>query len=338
MRVVLKAESGSRAGHRVWIGPNQQVRVGASPWAEFSVPGDPQFGEVQFVVEADSSQCRIRNLEKQHRLLVNGCVVTERTLVSGDTICAGTTRFSVVIHGRVGEQMPTWLAQRMQSSRDGLQLMYRAERSHSGLLNFSSNDATQAPTEVVRMLARQHTLCLLVHPSRLATTASFHLERATDLLKWKEVPAAELQENSVVLITPLESVDRYSLLQESWRQDAVCCLFTSQEKAPLLETLKQASLWLCPPSVIRDHLATGAPSTVVPLFDGIKGVLLEGESPCNWTLFASNEKTPVWQQFGFPNAPGSLGLSSAAPPAPRSESAPRSDSWLAGTTSSRRTA
>ncbi|HEY2252210.1 MAG TPA: hypothetical protein VGH74_14150, partial [Planctomycetaceae bacterium] len=72
MRVVLQAESGRRAGHRIWLGANQRVFVGGTEWAEFTVPGDPQLADVQFVVESDYEHCHIRNVHTDQALFVNG--------------------------------------------------------------------------------------------------------------------------------------------------------------------------------------------------------------------------------------------------------------------------
>jgi hypothetical protein len=94
---VLQAETGRRAGHRIWLGANQRALVGGTEWAEFAVPGDPQLADVQFVVESDYFHCRIRNLHVNRVLLVNGKETEERTLVNGDIVTAGTTRFSVGI-------------------------------------------------------------------------------------------------------------------------------------------------------------------------------------------------------------------------------------------------
>jgi len=86
VRVILQAENGRRAGHRVWLGANQRLCVGGTEWAEFAIHGDQQIADVQFLIDCDFHSCRIRNLCQAKAVLVNGSQVIERTLVDGDIV------------------------------------------------------------------------------------------------------------------------------------------------------------------------------------------------------------------------------------------------------------
>ena len=156
MRVVLQAESGRRAGHRIWLGANQRVFVGGTEWAEFAVPGDPQLAAVQFVVESDFEHCHIRNVHADQALFVNGIKTQARTLVNGDIVTAGTTRFSVGIQ-ESPEAERRQDAIRANPQRQAVpELQYRFERCGSGLLRFYGSEASQSPAEVALLLSQQY--------------------------------------------------------------------------------------------------------------------------------------------------------------------------------------
>lgn len=304
MRVILQAESGGRAGHRIWLGANQRVFVGATEWAEFAVPGDPQLGDVQFVMESDYHRCRIRNLHKSRELLVNGKPISEQTLVDGDIVVAGNTQFSV------GIQETPEIAARQAAIRGtgdttfgAPQFSYRVERCQSGLMRYSGRDGAPTPLEVARLLAGQHSFYLLVHAIKAGLRDGPEMENVVDLFHRERIPLSARQENSVLVFSPHDAADRFGLLEQHWNKCAVVGVFTSREYSDVIETLFGANLWLCPPDLICDHLACGAPYHVQQLLEGIKAVLLETDEPGGWSVFASPEIAPLWMQLGFSYPP-----------------------------------
>lgn len=317
MRVVLQAESGRRAGHRIWLGANQRVFVGGTEWAEFVVPGDPNLADVQFVVESDHHYCRIRNLQSSRTLLVNGTEVLERTLVDGDIVTAGATRFSVLIQETVAIAAKQAAIRRKFRSDAVAAMPYRAVQCTSGLLAFMGSNAEMPAINVARLLAEQHSCYLLLHVNRSGVALPTALERATDLFGRGEQPLAECVQHSPIVLAGSDPVDRFEALQQAWAKDAALGIFSSIERAPLLKNMQRATLWLCPPSVIRGHLATGAPASVKEAMRGVKSVLMESENPLEWVVFAGQEIAPLWSQLGFPNPPEASEDAPIAPTATR---------------------
>lgn len=304
MRVILQAESGGRTGHRIWLGANQRVFVGATEWAEFTVPGDPQLGDVQFVMESDYHRCRIRNLHCSRALLVNGKPISEQTLVDGDIVIAGNTQFSV------GIQENNEIAARqaaMRGSGDTTfgapQFSYQVERCQSGLLRYSGRTGAPTPVEVARLLAGQHSFYLLVHAIKVGLQDDPQIKDVVDLFHRERIPAVARKDNSVLVFSPHDAADRFSLLAQNWNKGAVAAVFSPREYAGVLETLLRANLWLCPPDLICDHLSCGAPYHVQQLLEGIKAVLVETDEPGGWAVYASPEIAPVWMQLGFSYPP-----------------------------------
>jgi hypothetical protein len=302
MRVVLQAETGGRAGHRIWMGANQRVFVGGTEWAEFSVPGDPELADIQFVVETDFLHCRIRNLQCARALLVNGTEVTERTLVDGDIVAAGGTRFTVRV------QETAAIARKQKAIRSGrteslASIPYRMELCVSRLPVFRGSESHARPAEIARMLAARHALYLLLHVTRSEIVLPADLEQATDLFGLGERPLSECIRHSPILLSPADPVDRFDVLSQAWAKDAVVAIFTSVERAELLKRLRRDTLWLFPPEMIRAKLANGPPHHIRNVMRGIKAILVKSDSTEEWSVFANPDAAPLWLNLGFPNPP-----------------------------------
>ena len=306
MRVVLQAETGRRAGHRIWLGANQRVFVGGTEWAEFAVPGDPQLADVQFVVESDYLHCRIRNLSADRALLVNGKEIEERTLVNGDIVTAGSTRFSVGIQ-ESAEVERRQAAIRGDSLRPPLpELQYRVERCESGLLRFYAADNAMSATEVALLLAQQHCFYLIVHLQKAGLELSARLTRVVDLGARGEIDASALNPSSLVMLSPSDPIDRFALLETGWNRDAIVGIFSTRERPAVIQAVLRATLWAYPAHIIRDQLLAATGTHIQELFKGIKAILVESPSPGGWDVFTSPQVDPLWMQLGFPNPPGTM--------------------------------
>ncbi|MBI3863058.1 MAG: hypothetical protein HY290_14295 [Planctomycetia bacterium] len=316
MRVVLQAESGRRSGHRIWLGANQRVFVGGNEWAEFSHPGDPELADVQFVVESDYQNCHIRNLFAGQPLTVNGQEVHERTLVNGDIVTAGNTRFRVGIQ-ESAESQQRQAAIGGDTLRPGsIEVPYLVERCESGLFRFYASDASQTPTDVALYLSQQHCFYLIVHLTKAGVELPPDLTRVVDLGARGEVGADQVNACSMLMISPTDPIDRFRLLEEGWNRDSVLGVFTTRERPGVIKALIRANLWVFPAHMVRDQLADGAPEYIHELFRGIKAVLLPSNAPGGWEVFANSETDPLWMQLGFPNAPLSMNKSFAPVSAP----------------------
>ena len=303
MRVVLQAESGRRAGHRIWLGANQRLFVGGTEWAEFAVPGDPQLADVQFVVESDFEHCHIRNVHPDQALFVNGIKTEARTLVNGDIVTAGTTRFSVGIQQSLeAERLHDAIrANPMRQANPDLQ--YRFERCGSGLLRFYGSEPSQSPTEVAKLLAQQHCFYLVAHMQKSGLELPCHLTHVVDLSVRAEVDVTQLNPSSLVLLSASDGVERFQLLERSWGRDAIVGIFSTCERPMLIQSLLRSTLWVYPAHIIRDQLAGGTGTFIHDLFKGIRAILVESPAPGGWELFAHSQVDPLWMQLGFPNPP-----------------------------------
>ena len=303
MRVVLQAESGRRAGHRIWLGANQRVFVGGTEWAEFAVPGDPQLAAVQFVVESDYEHCSIRNIHADQALFVNGKETQARTLVNGDIVTAGSTRFSVGIQESPEVERRQAAIRANSQWQAGPELQYQVERCESGLLRFYGSDASQSPTEVALILAQQHCFYLVAHAQKAGLELPPHLTRVVDLSARGEVDVLQLDPSSVVMLSPSDPVERFQLLEKGWGRDAIVGIFSTGERPAVIQSLLRSTLWVYPPHIIRDQLAAGTGSFLHDLFKGIKAILIESTAPGGWEMFAHPQVDPLWMQLGFPNPP-----------------------------------
>jgi hypothetical protein len=300
---VLQAESGRRAGHRIWLGANQRLFVGGTEWAEFAVPGDPQLADVQFVVESDFEHCHVRNVHPDQALFVNGIKTEARTLVNGDIVTAGTTRFSVGIQQSLEAERLHDAIRANPLRQANPDLQYRFERCGSGLLRFYGTEPSQTPIEVARLLVQQHCFYIVAHMQKSGLELPRHLTRVVDLSVRAEVDVTQLNPSSLVMLSASDEVDRFQLLEKSWGCDAIVGIFSTCERPALLQSLLRSTLWVYPAHIIRDQLASGTGMFLHDLFKGIKAILVESPSPGGWELFAHSQVDPLWMQLGFPNPP-----------------------------------
>ena len=106
-----------------------------------------------------------------------------------------------------------------------------------------------------------------------------------------------------------------TLLGEGWGEDSVICLFSMQEKAPLLEHLRRslrpkekeggdngrgAILGYCWPSVMAPLLSHYLPDAVEQLLTGIEAVLVElPDLPITWQVYGGEQVAAVLDGLGF---------------------------------------
>lgn len=96
MQVVLQVVSGTDSGRKVWLMPNQRVRVGATEWADFAVANDSGLSSVHFSLRCGPDSCHLFDLQSEFGTFVNGQRISSFTdLADGDVIRASLTRFRV---------------------------------------------------------------------------------------------------------------------------------------------------------------------------------------------------------------------------------------------------
>lgn len=97
MRLTVTIRSGTRAGQRVLLAPEESLRVGRTSKADIAITDDPTMSGVHFVIEYLGDAVRVRDLESRNGLFVNGQQVVEAAVQTGDQIRAGRTFFSLAL-------------------------------------------------------------------------------------------------------------------------------------------------------------------------------------------------------------------------------------------------
>ena len=97
VRLTVTIRSGTRAGQRVLLAPEESLRVGRTSKADIAITDDPTMSGVHFLIEYNGDAVRVRDLESRNGLFVNGQQVIEAAVQTGDQIRAGRTFFSVAL-------------------------------------------------------------------------------------------------------------------------------------------------------------------------------------------------------------------------------------------------
>lgn len=101
MAIIVQITSGPFSGRKTYLRSGQELRVGRTEWADFSVPHDSGMSEVHFALQYDAYTCRLRDLNGSGGTLLNGKKVTDAVVQHGDKITAGQTQFVIQIEGTV---------------------------------------------------------------------------------------------------------------------------------------------------------------------------------------------------------------------------------------------
>lgn len=91
MPITLHVTAGPHAGRSFTFDRHDTFLVGRSAEAHFSLPDDPYFSRMHFLVEVNPPLCRLTDLKSHNGTLVNGKKVQVTDLRDGDEIRAGRT-------------------------------------------------------------------------------------------------------------------------------------------------------------------------------------------------------------------------------------------------------
>ncbi len=95
--ITLAAVEGPNKGEVHSFDQHDTFLVGRAVEAHFSLPDDPYFSRLHFMVEVNPPCCRVMDLESRNHTFVNGQQIKSADLKQGDRITAGTTTFEVSI-------------------------------------------------------------------------------------------------------------------------------------------------------------------------------------------------------------------------------------------------
>jgi len=326
MRVVLEVTSGPKAGRKIRLGAGQELRVGRTEWADFSVPEDGQMSGVHFALETDNTTCYIRDSGSSNGTFVNGRQITERVALSGgDEIRAGQTLFVVHAEGNAaprtadtpaaarGPDLPqaSPAAAPVPFLQGEAKVTYTVEKCGSGLTLCRGNIEEISPQELATSLCRVYPVYLIVDFNNLGTPPPGELSSPDYLFDWLEPDAAAMV--SPVVLGQTDLLGWPALVEQGWGKDAVICLFSKQDKPALLAHLRQVIrakpkredlsggiVGYCWPSVMAMLLAHGTPEFVQKLLAGIDAVQVElPDLPDTWQLYGSSRLAGELDQLGF---------------------------------------
>ncbi len=97
MSIALDITGTSQPGGRVALRAGQVATVGRSPWADISLPSEPELAAEHFRLDCRHTACRVESLGGT--VLRNGMKTDSAILVDGDLLAAGRVQFHVRIFG-----------------------------------------------------------------------------------------------------------------------------------------------------------------------------------------------------------------------------------------------
>src|SRR5438067_1871461 len=95
MAITLTVTAGPHAGRTFTFDRHDTFLVGRSAEAHFSLPDDPFFSRMHFLLEVNPPLCRLTDLNSHNGTLVNGQKVRSADLRPGDEIRGGRTALRV---------------------------------------------------------------------------------------------------------------------------------------------------------------------------------------------------------------------------------------------------
>jgi len=319
------------------LGPGQVLQVGRTEWADFPVPKDGQMSSVHFALETDYTACYVKDLGSTNGTFVNRRRLKPQERVpleDGVEILAGRSVFLVQVQTSGGESTSTTslqspLASSLASRRTPKkqmspayvapapivqQRLFTVEKCDSGLTLCRGSVDQIPPGELAVTVCSALPAHLIVDFKKLGSPRPAELAAPNYLFGWLEPHVADLV--SPIVLSQDEYLSWPNLIDDGWGNDAVVCLFSRQEKAQLLEHLRQALhkgpadgqgggiVGYCWPSVLGPLLLYSRPQFIKQLLAGIDAVLVElPDLPDAWQIYGGEKVAKVLKELGFQEKP-----------------------------------
>jgi len=332
--------NGDSRRYRFLLRDRQCLVVGSSEWAEICIDDDPEIGDVQFQVGCDGQSCLLTNIDREHRVCVNGVAVSERMLMHGDIITVGGSRFTVMVDRDtdrfdqmglplVGRDADSPRASPPASPRrprkpekvrlESTDVMlgyegpaagagparcrYSSTEFSSGMVRFTGSTATQPPDDLARGVDRRFPMHLLLAESEL--DAMIPESRSAVPLIVRN--GASARSKAVLgLITPDSGIDRFDLLGRLWGRGLLVAVFSHESMESLVSRLSACrTLWKSRPHQLADAVQSGSANWLDSLSDVIRAALVESAGCEKWSILVAPRRDPTWKELGLPHPPDS---------------------------------
>ena len=97
MKAILRITDGPAAGERIIVTPGQQMTVGRSDQADFTIALDQLMSSLHFSLRCDEESCMFEDLNSTNGSAINGEPVMRKPLHDGDFLTCGNSRFDIAI-------------------------------------------------------------------------------------------------------------------------------------------------------------------------------------------------------------------------------------------------
>ena len=308
----------------IWLRPGESLNFGRTDDSDVAV-GDPQMSGTHFRLQCDLHECSLRDLKSRNGLFLNELQVRDGARIyNGDTIVAGSTRFSITIDGGrkppASELRTAYLDERIRKGRqiNANFATYMKQDCPTDLTEFADLEGQPPATEVFRRIAKHLQPLLLIDPTRIETVYEvIPGEDTKPLLTW--MPDAT--DFSPRIYLPSDPTRFADVVNSFWGLDGMVCLFCDKHSSETFERLSQLTKMTMPnaseaerpeseqpeqpalyayywPSVISVILANDSQFSQ-ELFQDVEAVMVEADDTGAWKIFAKSGFEENLQKIGL---------------------------------------
>ncbi len=332
MHFVIEVVDGPSQGKRSWLLKGQVLCFGRTHLADVAFPDDPSMSSRHFLISAESSGCRLEDLDSTNGTSLNGQFVARAQLGDGDHIKAGETSF--VIHhaggstdttapvgvsaqrGEAGgstatqiETSPQIVLDRSRGKSSPLPAMgasFTHELTSSGLdllrgAMFNAPGESTCPSQLISQFGRRFAVYWIADLNKAGVPVPADWTSAEPLFDW--LPADVARTNSPLILPPSPSAKLSELIDQLWDEDALVA-FLAESETPEIVTHLKASLHfnltgqVVPTEEQRGMLGLCWPSVLSPLLSfGKPAFMAKFLNPFAGVLVEVPDFPSTWQLF-----------------------------------------